>query len=200
MQFSEAIKKRRAVKHFDAGHKIPSAVVEKFWDLVRESPSSFNVQHWRIVNVENPDMRTKIKDAAWGQAQVTDASFCFVICGDSKAWEKNPERYWASAPEEVKNTLVPMIGDFYSGNETLQRDEVMRSAGILAQSMMLAATSLGYESCPMIGFDANKVAEIIQLPEDHLIGLILTIGKGTKEAHPKGGYLPLEEVLFSNHF
>ncbi len=200
MHFSEAMKTRRAVKHFDPEHSIPNDILEEFWGIVRETPSSFNIQHWRIVNVEDLELRSKIKEAAWGQAQITDASLCFVLCGDTKAWEKSPERYWASAPEEVKNTLVPMIGDFYTGKPKLQRDEVMRSCGILAQSMMLAATSLGYQSCPMIGFDAEAVGKLIELPADHAVGLILTIGKGTKQAHPKGGYMPIEEILFSNHF
>jgi len=200
MDFSQAIKSRRAVKHFDRTYKIPAAIMEQFWTLVRDSPSSFNIQHWRIVSVENSELRAKIRAAAWDQAQITDASICYVLCGDINAWKKSPERYWSSAPEEVKNTLVPMIGGFYEGKPQLQRDEVMRSCGILAQSMMLAATSLGLESCPMIGFDSETVAELINLPEDHAIGLILTIGKGTKAAHPKGGYLPMDEIIYKDQF
>ena len=56
-----------------------------------------------------------------------------------------------------------MIPSFYGKNEQLQRDEAMRSVGIAAQTLMLAAKDMGYDSCPMIGFDPVKVSEIINL-------------------------------------
>lgn len=93
-----------------------------------------------------------------------------------------------------------MIHDFYHGKEQLQRDEALRSVGILAQTTMLAAKAMGYDSCPMIGFDADKVAELVNLPEDHLVGMMLSIGKATEAAWPKGGQLPLNEILVQNQF
>jgi nitroreductase len=59
---------------------------------------------------------------------------------------------------------------------------------------------MGYDSCPMIGFDPAKVGECIQLPQDHVIGMIVTIGKASKPAQPKGGYLPEHEMIKENHF
>ena len=76
----------------------------------------------------------------------------------------------------------------------------MRSIGIAAQTLMLAAKSLGYDSCPMIGFDSSKVAEIIGLPEGHLIGMMLTIGKSLKDANIRSGQLPYEQVVFRDGF
>lgn len=66
--------------------------------------------------------------------------------------------------------------------------------------MMLVAQDMGYQSCPMIGFDGEKVAELIKLPEDHVMGPMVAIGKGTKEAWPKPGQLPLDEVKRDNSF
>jgi nitroreductase len=200
MEFSKAMQTRRAVKHFDSDHVIPQKTLDQFWDIVQQAPSSFNIQHWRIIDVEDMEVRKKIRAAAWDQAQVTEASKCLIICGDIKAWQKRPEQYWSSAPQAVSDVLVPMIGGFYEGKDQLQRDEVMRSCGIMAQSMMLAATSLGYDSCPMIGFDAEAVANIIKLPSDHAIGLMLVIGKGIKAAHPKGGFMGLNAIRKSNSF
>ena len=65
---------------------------------------------------------------------------------------------------------------------------------------MLAAKSMGYDSCPMDGFDFNKVAELINLPADHVIAMFVAIGRGTKEAWPRGGQLDLDEVVFKNSF
>ena len=65
---------------------------------------------------------------------------------------------------------------------------------------MLAAKSMGYDSCPMDGFDFDRVAELINLPADHVIAMFVAIGKGTKEAWPRGGQLGLDKVVISNRF
>ena len=76
----------------------------------------------------------------------------------------------------------------------------MRSCGMTAQSLMLAATSMGYDSCPMDGFDFEKVSEVINLPEDHIISMFVVIGKAMKEAWPRPGQLPMDEVVIQDHF
>ena len=122
------------------------------------------------------------------------------MCADIKSWNKQPERYWKNAPEAARDILVPMIKPFYESKNELQRDEAMRSIGIAAQTIMLSAKAMGYDSCPMIGFDPKKVAEIIQLPDDHVVGMMLVVGKATKPAWPKPGQLPLEDVVIHDHF
>lgn len=200
MNVQEAITARRAIKHFDPQHHMTAAEETQLFDLAQQTPSSFNIQHWRIVNVKDMVARTQIRAAAWDQAQVTDASMLLVICADVKAWEKNPQRYWEDAPKDVQDFLVPAIGQFYSGKEQLQRDEALRSVGFIAQTMMLAAKGMGYDSSPMIGFNAEEVAKIINLPQDHVIGMMLAIGKAVKPAQPKGGILPRDVVVVDNRF
>ena len=92
------------------------------------------------------------------------------------------------------------MGMFYEGKEQLQRDEAMRSCGIAAQTIMLAAKSMGYDSNPMIGFDPEKVGELISLPGDHIITMMIVIGKQVKPAMPRGGQLPLDKVVFTDKF
>jgi nitroreductase len=195
-----AIEARRSVKHYDPEFVIPEEDVQKLIDALRYSPTSFNMQNGRFVLVEDKALREQIRAAAWNQAQVTDASLLFVFCGDLRAAEKEPERYWVNAPEPVRERLVPMIPQFYKDRPDLQRDEVHRSCGIASQSLMLAAKSLGYDSCPMVGFDPVKVAELINLPEDHIISLMVVVGKAAKPAQPRGGFLPVEEVVLRNRF
>jgi len=200
MQTTETIRSRRAIKHYDPRHKLSEKEISELFETVILSPTSFNIQNWRFVVVTDASVKQQLRAAAWDQAQVTDASITVLICADLQAWAKQPERYWASAPEDVCKTLVPMIGNFYEGREQLQRDEAMRSVGIAAQTLMLAAKDMGYDSCPMIGFDPVKVAEIIELPNDHVIGMMVTVGKALKPARERGGQLKLDEVLFSNSF
>ena len=201
MDVIEAIHKRRSVKHFDPAHEMTSEEEQKLFETVLQSPTSFNIQHWRFVVLRDPSLRQKIRtEYGNDQAQMTDASLLVLFTADQLAWTKQPSRYWANAPAEVAELLVNWMGPFHEGREWLQRDEAQRSIGMAMQSMMLAAQGLGYDSCPMIGFDIEKVAELIKLPSDHVMGPMVAIGKGTQAAWPKPGQLPLQEVLIENSF
>jgi len=200
MDTFDAIKERRSVKHYDPNHRLADEEVNQLLSLAVLSPTSFNIQNWRFVVVKDSEVRKQIRAAAWDQTQVTDSSLLLVICADLKSWKDNPAQYWKNAPKEAQDFLVPAIGPFYEGNEQLQRDEAMRSCGIAAQTIMLAAKSMGYDSNPMIGFDPQKVAEIINLPKDHVISMLMVIGKQTKPAMPRGGQLPLDNVTFTDKF
>lgn len=200
METIEAIRSRRAVKHFDASHKMTAQETNEILSLAVLSPTAFNIQNWRFVVVDEPDLRQEIREVSWGQSQVTDASLLIVLCADLKAWEKEPGRYWVNAPQEVQEFILPAIDAYYRGKDQVQRDEAMRSCGIAAQTLMLAAKALGYDSCPMDGFDFEKVAQLIRLPEDHVIAMFVAIGKGTKEAWPRPGQLGLHEVVVKNRF
>ena len=200
MKTMEAIQSRRAVKHFDASHSLTAEEANEILSLAILSPTAFNIQNWRFVIVDDADLRKKIREVAWDQSQVTDTSMFIVLCADLKAWEKDPGRYWVNAPKEVQEFMLPAIDNYYRGKDQVQRDEAMRSCGIVAQTIMLSAKSLGYDSCPMDGFDFDKVAQLIRLPEDHVIALFVAIGKGTKETWPRPGQLSLDDVVVRNVF
>ncbi len=200
MNTFDAIKKRRSVKHYDVNHELTDDEISRLMSLAVLSPTSFNMQNWRFVLVKDPEIRKQIRTAAWDQAQVTDSSALIVVGADLKSWKNNPAQYWVNAPKEAQDFLVSAMGPFYEGKDQLQRDEAMRSCGIAAQTIMLAAKSMGYDSNPMIGFDSDKVAEIIKLPENHVISMLIAIGKQTQPAMPRGGQLPLNKVVFTDKF
>jgi nitroreductase len=195
-----AIESRRSVKHYDKNHQLSQEEIDHLFSMAILSPTSFNIQNWRFVLIENPDLRQQVHAAAWGQAQVADASLLIAICADLKAWKNDPSRYFKDAPAQVAGQMVPMIVKFYEGNEQLQRDEAIRSCGIAAQTLMLTAKAMGYDSNPMIGFDPDAIAKIINLPEDHIITMLLAVGKAAQPARPRNGQLPLNEVFFKDQF
>ena len=200
MKVTEAVERRRSVKWYDPDHRMPEAVFRRMMELALLSPTAFNIQNWRFVRVTDPAQRKAIRAVAWDQAQVEDASELLVLCFDNSAWERDPQRYWQLAPAEVQDILVPAIAQYYGGKPQTARDEGMRSCGLVGQNLMLVAQELGYDSCPMDGFDFAAVAEIIALPEDHGIAFMLAIGKGVKQPWPRPGQLDLDEVLVENRF
>lgn len=200
MNTKDAIKTRRAVKNFDPDHVMPKAVEDELLSLAMLAPTAFNIQNWRFVTVKDSQLREQIREAAWGQAQVTDSSLLIVICADLKAWEKKPERYWANVNTGVRDFMLPAMDGYYRDKDQVQRDEAMRSCGIAAQTLMLAAKEMGYDSCPMDGFDFDQVAELIALPKDHAIAMFVTIGKATQDAFPRGGQLAMEKIVIGDRF
>ncbi len=200
METFEAIYARRAVKHFDPDHRLTDAEVDKLMQAAIQSPTSFNIQHWRFVIVSDPELRRQIRAVGNDQAQMTDASLLILMTADTKAWAKEPQRYWRNAPGEVAELLVNWMEPFHEGKEDLQRDEAQRSIGMAMQTIMVAAAAMGYESCPMIGFEHDKVAELVNLPADHVIGPMVAVGRGTKDPWPKPGQLTLDEVVVRDRF
>jgi nitroreductase len=190
MDTFDAINQRRSVKAFDPAHRFTASEETKLFEAAIQSPTSFNMQNWRFVVVRDTELRKQIRAAAVDQAQATDASLLIVLTADLKAWKKSPERYWRNAAPEIQKLVTGWMGPFYEGKEQLQRDEAMRSCGIAGQTIMLAAQAMGYDSCPMIGFDQVKVAEIINLPSDHVIGFMIAVGKPAKPAMPRADSWP----------
>lgn len=200
MDTFEAIYQRRAIKHFDPDHQLTAEEEDKLMRAVLQSPTSFNMQNWRFVVVKDPELRQRVREAAWNQAHITDASLLVVLCADLKAYGDKPRRYWRNAPPEVGERLAGMMTPFYEGKDQLQRDEAMRSCGIAGQTLMLAAKAMGYDSCPMIGFDPDVVADIINLPDDHAIGFVIVVGKRTQDPWEKPGQLDPSEVIITDRF
>ncbi len=200
MNVIQAIESRRSVKAFDNTHQMTETEINQLMSLAMLSPTAFNIQHWRFVVVSDPVLRHQIRAVSWNQAQVQEASLLIVLTADLQAWAKEPERYWRHAPKVVADQLVPAIGHFYTDNEVMQRDEAMRSCGMAAMTIMLAAKEMGYDTCPMDGFDFEAVAKLLKLPEDHTPAMFVAVGKALQPAKPRSGQLEMHEVVIKNTF
>lgn len=200
MDTLEAIRSRRAVRAFDPQQRLSAAEQRELLELAMLSPTAFNLQHWRFLVVEDAELRRQLRAVAWDQPQVTDAGLLVLLCADLASWEKQAARVWQDAPQAVQDALLPAIGGIFRDQAQNQRDEAMRSCGIAAQTLMLAARGMGYDSCPMDGFDFAAVARLVNLPADHCIGLMLAIGRGIAPAAPRIGRLGYDEVVLRDRF
>lgn len=200
MHIKEIIEQRRSIKKFDPDYVINQSEIDDILTHAILSPTAFNIQNWRFVVVKDKNLRQKIRTVSWDQPQVEEASLLIVLVADLMAWNKNPNRYWKDAPKPVQDYLVPAIHQYYNNKPQVQRDEAMRSCGMAAMTIMLYAKSIGYDTCPMDGFDFEKVAEILNLPQEHTPTMFVCIGKAIQDPWPRGGQLPLCEVVIENKF
>ena len=200
MNVIDAIDNRRSVKHYDPEHVMPEEDLQELIRLTKLAPSSFNMQNYRLVVVRDPEFRKELRAVAWDQAQVTDASVLFIMCADLSAHDADPSLYWGHAPQEVQDILGPALKPFYDGKPELTRDEGIRSTALAGMTLMLAAKGMGYDSCPMVGFDFDAVAKLINLPDNHALSFMIAVGKQTKDAWPRGERLADSEVVIHDRF
>ena len=196
----DAIKTRRAIKKFDKSHKMSFDEVRSLMELAILAPTSYNQQNWRFITVTDQEIKEQISRAARNQAQPSDGSLVIVLCGNTNAWQEDPDRYWRNAPKERQELVTKALEKKYADSMQNRRDEAMKSCGFAAQTIMLAAKQMGLDSCPMGGFEYDEVAKIINLPKDHIIVMMVIIGKALEPSGPRGGQLSFEEVIFENKF
>ena len=190
----EAIRSRRSVKSFDPDHVLDDATLRRMFELVVETPSSFNLQHWRFVVVRDHARRQELKAASFGQRHVGEGSAVVVVCAKLAAHE-DAARTNAHAPPDVVKRLVPVIERYYANDPQFRRDEAIRSASLASMTLMLVAESLGLATCPMIGFDPAKVSAVAGLDEGHIPVMLIVLGKmGETDPFPTSR-LPLAEVV-----
>ena len=200
MDTFEAISSRRAIKKFDNNYKMTSEQIDSLMKLTLLSPTSYNQQNWRFVTISDQSIKEKIGIAARNQAQPVDGSLVILLCGNMNAWKDDPLRYWKNHPVEKQELVKSSLEKKYSESLQNRRDEAIRSCGFAGQTIMLAARQMGLDSCPMVGFDYDEMAKIINLPDDHLIVLMIVVGKSSEPAKERGGQLSLDEVVFENKF
>jgi len=200
MDTFDAINTRRAIKKFDSTYKMSPEQVNSLMELTILSPTSYNQQNWRFITVTDQLIKEQISKAARGQAQPSDGSLVIILCGNMNAWKEEPLRYWKNSTIEKQELVKNSLNKKYADIPQNQRDEAMRSCGFAGQTIMLAARQMGLDSCPMVGFEYDELAKIINLPENHLIVLMIVVGKAAEPANPRGGQLSLDKVVFENKF
>lgn len=200
MDTFDAIKTRRAIKKFDRTFKMSNNEIKFLMGLAILSPTSYNQQNWRFIIITDQKIKDRISKASHNQPQPADGSLVVVLCGNTSSWKDNPSRYWKNASKERQLSVTNALRLKYLDNPQNQRDEAMRSCAFAAQTLMLAAKQMGLDSCPMRGFEYDDLADIINLPEDHIIVMMVVVGKAIELPDPRGGQLDLNEVVFENKF
>jgi nitroreductase len=170
-QLIDALQWRYAVKKFDAAKKIPADTWATLEQSLVLAPSSFGVQPWKFIVVDNPELRAKLVPASWGQAQVAEASHLVIFALKQDVGEDHIDHYMARTAE-VRGTTVESLAPFkkvimgsFAGArakgflDTWQSRQVYIALG----QFMAAAALLGIDTCPMEGIEPGKYDEILGL-------------------------------------
>ncbi|AQS56370.1 nitroreductase family protein [Novibacillus thermophilus] len=198
MDVRDTIEQRRAVKRYDPTREISEDRIRELFRLASLAPSAWNLQHWHFIVVRSAEQKERLRKAANNQPKVTEASLTVVVCGNLDAY-RDADRIYDSfvrngyLSEEQKRRKIIGIEQFYADPQN-RRDEAIRNASLAAQTLILAATEMGYATCPMIGFDPDAVREVVELPDHLLPVMLITVGFG-EETRPRNDRKPFEEIV-----
>ena len=200
----EAIRVRRTTKRFKPD-PIPEAKLKELIALTLAAPSSFNMQPWRIVMIDDPVQKAALAKASWNQAQIATAPVTFVFSVSIRGWEKTLEQTIQTASElgawteKTAGYFRGSIPGFQDGLGEKQREYAIKDAMIAATHLALAAESMGLNSCFMNGWIEESVKEIIGAKDDPdiAIALLLPIGYG-ESVYTNAGRLPESVTVFRN--
>ena len=189
MEFDRIVRERYATKLFD-GRRLPEDKVNELLDLIRYSPSSFNIQPWKVIVITDADLKEKLSPAAWHQKQITTCSHLLVFCankdilGNIDRLEREMIKNGAK-PQNIKG-YIKVMRNFENGlSEAEKLSWAQRQAYLALGNALNGAKFLGFDSCPMEGFNTKDVIKILKLPSNLVPAALCPIGYAADENKEK---------------
>lgn len=200
--FLSVVKSRRSANKFLKGIKVPRKDFETIFENLSQSPSCFNLQHAHYYIGESDETIDALYEASFKQYKVKSSSATIIVTGDKDAYKNATQIYESSKllkiidDEEFDNMLNAINGLYENGGASFQHDEAVRNASISSMLFLLLAKDLGWDTCPMIYFNQEKVIEIFDIPENEVPVLMITMGKMDEMSFRVRGYRkPQEEYV-----
>lgn len=206
MEFLSKLNWRYATKGFDPAKKLSAEQFEELLEALRLAPSSFGLQPWKFVVVENAELREKLKAAAWNQPQVTDASHLIVLCRQEKVGQAEIDHFIQTtatergqAPADLDAYKKMMEGAVLNMDAARQAtwagEQVYLALGVL----LSACASADIDASPMEGFDSAQYDQILDLPGKGLRSVVIcAVGyrsEDDKYASAKKIRYPKDEII-----
>lgn len=183
MDIIQTMKERRSINFFDLKKDVSMDKLKELLEVANLSPSSFNLQPWKVMVVREAEGKKVLRKCAFNQPKVEEASAVFIIIADPRGVEENIERVFKSWQElgymkpEARETYTGMIQSLYGEEDSLKRKLfAVKNASLFAMNIMLAAKGLGLETHPMDGFDEDCVKKEFNISVDKSIPMLIAVG------------------------
>lgn len=193
-EFLKIVRERRSPNKFISDTAIPRETFNEIFKDLSLAPSAFNLQHANYYVVENKELTDQIYEAAYKQYKIKTASATIFVTGDKNAYMNADKIYEGSMMlgiiDKIEyNAMVDSITSLYEGwGPDFQHDEAIRNASLSAMMFMLLAKDKGWDTCPMIYFDKEKIAQILNIPENEIPVIMITMGIMDKTSNKIRGF------------
>jgi nitroreductase len=199
MEFGKIVMSRYATKKFD-GRKIPDAKIDELLEMVRFAPSAINLQPWKIKMVTDQKTKELLRPAAFNQEQITSCSHLLVFCADPD-YDSLISRLGAllkksGAPAETQKMITDMATGFAKPMSPEQKLAWSTAQTYLALGNALnGAKALGFDSCPMGGFNPAEFSRILKIPSPLAPVMLCPLGYAADKPMPKVRFAK-EDIVF----
>lgn len=180
MKLLENLNWRYATKKFDPSRKIKGDDLDALMEAVRLSVSSYGLQLYKVLIIENPELRCKLREASWNQAQITDASHLFVFCNYTSREGRHIDEYIQriSQTQGIPAASITGYGDFIKKSLSAKSDSQWhawseRQTYLALSNLLLACAELKIDACPMEGFEPEKYNAILGLNGQDLNAVVV---------------------------
>lgn len=201
------VETRRSANNFLEGVKIPQEDFDQIFKELRLAPSCFNLQHAHYLVVTDYERKELLREAAFKQYKIHTASAAILVLGDKTAYKKAENIYSGMLnlgiykDFEYQKILDDINQLYESRGSQFKKDEAIRNASLSAMLFMLLAKDKGWDTCPMIGFDADKMRELFHIPEHLEPVMLITMGKEDESKKRLRGYRkPIGEYVTFESF
>lgn len=180
MNFIENQKWRYATKRFDPQKKVSDEALGFIKEAIQLSASSYGLQLYKVLIIQDPKLREKLKIASWGQQQVTDASYLFVFCHYRELQDAHIDQYIALKASMQNIELAKLSGyaSFIKGklaekSPAEQQSWMARQTYLALGNLLAACAELKIDASPMEGFDPERYSELLGLEEQGLSACVI---------------------------
>ncbi len=178
--FLDALQWRYATKKFDPSKKLSDAQLDALLAELRLAPSSYGLQPYKFLVISDPALRAKLREASWGQPQITEASHLVVMCARTDLGPAYVDEYLKliaderGVPADSLNGFREILVGFAQNmsQETIltwAKKQVYIALGVLLSAAALAKV----DACPMEGFEPAKYDEILGLKAMNLTSTVV---------------------------
>ncbi|WP_088835190.1 nitroreductase family protein [Paenibacillus tyrfis] len=201
--FFDVIRERRSVRGYDPEVKISREELTEILQQATLAPSAANLQPWRFLVIDSPELKQKLLPIAFNQQQVVEASAVIAVLGDLQNIRMAEKIYGQTVdagfmPADTAKSFVERYTGMYSSMppEAI-RQIVYTDGGLVSMQLMLVARAKGYDTVPMAGYDKQKFTEAFGISDRYAPIMLIAIGKAAKPGHPTVR-LPIEDIAFFN--
>lgn len=204
MEFEELTKNRRSAVKFQEGVTIPRGELESIFEVTKNYPSFFNLQHAHYYVVSSEEKKRLVYEQCGKQYKLLSSSAIVLLCGDKEAHKQVEELYRGMRMLKIIDELeyqeiYDTVTQLYVGHERFREDEAIRNACLSAMIFMLAAKDAGWDTCPMGVRDTLDVRNIFGVKDSHVPVLLIPIGQAvTTKVRPRGYRKPVHEFVHFN--
>lgn len=179
-QIIESLNWRYATKKFDAEKKIDNQTLEILKESVRLTATSYGLQPFKVMVLDNDALKSKLVEHSFGQSQVQDCSHLFVFCHYKELTEKHIDDYLqlVSTTRSIEMDQLQMFtkvvkGDMLKRSEEEIHQWAAKQTYIALGHLLLAAAELRIDCCPMEGFNPIEYDKILGLENQNYKSVVL---------------------------